>query len=107
MSLLEIPADLVDRTFVMNPKTEDIVYGENLKDGMIVLFEDNIMSKSIEGLTDEDYSWMSVIETQRWCRITHLRRSPGSPILKFIGVYADGTKRVRTYNEDWAWLFKK
>lgn len=108
---IQPPEGLVPRDYVMNPETEDLVYGDELRDGDIVLIEAGLVRKSLPKNWAEvrDYERIQALENSRWCVITKLRRSPvydHNVILNFIGVYEDGTKMSRTFSESYAWFRK-
>lgn len=104
--------------FAMNPETEDLLPdGTYLREGMVVLIEGNIVSGNPERLakmTEDDpgysYEKARCDESNRWAKVTHLKlRSmydSNDQLVTFIAVYADGTKRKRTYNESYAWFVK-
>lgn len=108
MDLLEIPAEPTDRNFTMDPRTEDLIRGSELKEGMIVLFEDSLGKDSLALVPEEDialeYYNQRITINQHWCKVTKLQ---GGQIISFIGVYADGVKHSRTYNKNWVWIVKK
>ena len=120
MALLNIPAEFVESNFSMNPETDDLIFGEVLKDGMVVLLEDTLMRASParkrrleegtakgEGLGWYEQDERRLNETSRWCRIERLRLMSGnSEMVTFVGVYSDGTKRIRTYNKSYGWFVK-
>lgn len=108
---LEIPFEAVRIDYVMNPKTDDLIHGSELVEGMIVLIEsaslrDNPERISFEKATD-GYLSNRIRETARWCRVTKLTTVPENrALLTFIGLYADGTKMSRTLNKSHYWLVK-
>ena len=109
---VESPAGLVPLYYMMNPETEDLVYGDELRDGDIVLIETGLVRFSIPKNWAEvrEYERVKTLENSRWCMITKLRRTPGygdsNWILNFIGVYEDGTKMSRSFSESYAWFRK-
>lgn len=84
-----IPDEVCGDDYVMDPATVDLLPdGTYLREGMVVL---------------SDWSrWDG--KTNRWARVTHLRR-PGH-LVSFIAVYADGTKTKRSYASDYAWFVR-
>lgn len=109
---VEPPEGLVPLDYVMDPKTEDLVYGDELRDGDVVLIETGLVRFSIPKNWAEvrEYERVKILENSRWCVITKLRRTPGygdhNSILNFIGVYEDGTKMSRSFSESYAWFRK-
>ena len=109
---IEAPEGLVPLDYVMNPETEDLVYGDELRDGDIVLIESGIVRYSIPKNWAEvnEYERVKILENARWCMITKLRRTPGygdsNSTLNFIGVYGDGTKMSRSFSVTYAWFRK-
>ena len=109
---IEAPEGLVPLDYVMDPKTEDVVYGDELRDGDIVLIESGLVRYSIPKNWAEvrEYERVKILENSRWCVITKLRRIPSyggsNSILNFIGVYEDGTKMSRSFSEAYAWFRK-
>ncbi len=95
-----IPSEAVDRTFVMNPETEDVIRGGELQEGMVVLLEDHMFRLPLHSDKERDFK-------ATWCQVTKLQRNVRDEILSFIGVYSDGVKHSRTYNRSIFWLVKK
>lgn len=110
-----IPEGYEPITREMDPDTEDLIWGDRLQQGYVVLISnDNIVRQDPKDhelhLLNDDLEcnpWQCprVNETSQWCMITDLRRS--HDLIHFIGVYADGVKRARTYNKSFAWIVKK
>lgn len=100
----------VDKFYVANAEYEDIVFGQDLRDGMFVLLEDDLMRQHLDSIGG-DYDRARADEMNRWCEVTRLRVIPrpecASPLVKFVGVYPDGTMRVRTYDASYGWIVKK
>ena len=118
LDLLIIPANVVPLDYVMDPKTDDLIFGSDLEVGMVILIEGstgraNPASKERhaagtavdEGVRWSEYDEVRLQETSYWCRIERLQKS--GDILSMICVYADGSKRSRTYNVSWTWFVKK
>ena len=109
---VEPPEGLVPLDYVMDPKTEDLVYGDELREGDIVLIESGHVRHSIPKNWAEvrEHERVKTLENSRWCVITKLRRIPGfwghNMIVNFIGVYEDGTKMSRSFSEVHAWFRK-
>lgn len=110
-----IPSAFVPFTYLNDPETEDLVYGEELRDGMVVLVEDTIIRANPDHLeTRSSYDRNRILETARWCKVTKLRFTPlydqhgvSGKLVKFIAVYADGTQMSRKYNTEYSWYVKR
>lgn len=91
--------------YVMNPADEDLIRGENLRDGMVVLIEDILVRDAPDTLGEKStpYAVTRVLAASRWCKVTQLKQ--GS-IVSFVGVYGDGTKMSRAYSDRYFWLVK-
>lgn len=101
--------DFEPMDFVMNPETEDLIRGDKLREGMIVLLEGCHMRQDPKNFetTDSAYTRQRCLETARWCTVTDIRTSRNNrDVLSFIGLYADGTKFERMYNESYSWFVK-
>jgi hypothetical protein len=98
----------VERHYEMDPKFEDVIYGWDLRDGMVVLIEDALM-RGDPARMHEPHEGRRVRECNAWCRVEQLRATPGpqDPLVSFMGVYGDGVKRPRTYAASYAWIVKK
>ena len=83
----------------MNPGEDEILFGHELADGMLVLSESWTM-RSPHGYDEEDLRRKEVFR-----KVTRLRR-PGHLIV-FIGEWPDGYQEVHTYASDYAWLVKR
>lgn len=107
LAMLEIPAEMVDVSFSMNPVTDDLIRGDKLEEGMIVLLEDSMFRVPLKKPESELYDFEVVKrrQGQRWCRVTDLRNHHN--LTSFVGLYADSTKEARTYNENYYWFVKK
>lgn len=99
----------------MDPAYEDLLRGDELQNGMIVLLDHDIVG-SAWAMTNHR---RNLDENNRWCTVTKLnvteRFEHGemgevvgkmSPLVSFIGVYADGTKMKRRYDASYTWLVK-
>lgn len=111
MALLQIPSEHVGRSEPANLFTEMVLYGDQIKDGMIVLIADFMFRESeirvatIESAQEREYSVPRYDEHNRWCRVTNLREHNDQ--IHFVGVYGDGTMRTRSYNRCHMWVVKK
>lgn len=106
MQMIEIPQEIVPINFEMNPASEDLIHGTELQDGMVVLLEEALFRKDPSIPLDEmrPYDILQLRTGQRWCEVSKLVRN--GAILRFIGIYADGTKLSRMYNEAYDWFVK-
>lgn len=107
--ICSIPSEAVDIDFVNDPCAEDLIYGSELKEGMVVLIESTVTRESAARLESKSPNERRrALESARWCRIEKLRRNHhNGGMVHFIGVYHDGTKMERSYNESYAWYVKK
>jgi len=127
--------DRWDYGHTMDPETEDLIFGTELHEGMLVLLEDchsfsfdgpGRLSKEESVPGEHDRLRKGLDEKARWCRITKLNQDPRwntnddgfgygfnakhrelTPLTRFIGVYEDGTKATRTYDGAYGWFVKK
>jgi hypothetical protein len=100
-----IPAATYTDVYVMDPETEDLLLGEELADGMVVLIEsESCRAGVIPGMVEP----ATALVGGRWCRIEKLRTAPsfGLPMVAFIGVYEDGSKFTRRYGTSHSWYVK-
>ena len=103
----------VSKWYVMDPQFEDLVFGDDLREGMIVLLEDSMFRTDLAHIVS-GYDQDRADECNRWCEVTQLRvisrtdehGRPSSPLIRFIGRYGDGTKRVRQFDASFAWVVK-
>jgi hypothetical protein len=107
----DIPEGYVGPLFTMNPETEDLIRGTQLEEGMIVLihdptnrYEDPKKYENVEVI--EPYGHARLLREGRWCKVTEIFQRRESDVLQFIGLYSDGTKHNRMYNESWCWYVK-
>jgi hypothetical protein len=109
--LKTIPKGFVAKNFDMDPETDDIIRGRYLQHGMIVLIEESIMRENPSKHVDDNphdcdnYECQRIKETSQWCMVSDLSRK--GEITSFVGIYSDGVKRSRIYNESYFWLVKK
>jgi hypothetical protein len=82
--------------YLMDPETEDLIFGDDLCENMIVLVESQLCRH--EEIAPDIFA-------QRWCQVTRLRRT--AEHATFIGVYADGSKATRRYHLSHNWFVKK
>lgn len=106
-----IPEGFVPLDFIMNPATDDLIFGYDLKEGMVVLLESLSARedpKRLEDVNVHPYTKNRIFENARWCLVTRITTMRGAyDVHSFIGLYADGTKMSRTFNRSFAWIVKK
>ncbi|QCB93334.1 hypothetical protein [Cellulomonas shaoxiangyii] len=99
----------VDRFYEMDPQHDDLIRGSGLADGMVVLIEDHLFRADPDRISTGDdwsrYEQHKARENNRWCTVSELHRY--RDLVEFVGLYADGTKVPRRYNESFYWLVKK
>ena len=98
--------DFVPIDYMMDPVTEDLIRGSELKEGMVVLIEDALVREDPKKLDEENTSRTNVLriwDTSRWCMVTKLIQGD---VMSFIGVYGDGTKMSRMYSDRYCWFVK-
>src|SRR5690348_203673 len=98
----------VDRFYEMKPGFEDLRFGTDLRNGMIVLLADHLLRGDPERMNENGYEAQRVKTVNAWCTVSELNVIPrfGSPLIRFVGLYADGVKRIRTYDASYAWIVK-
>lgn len=104
----EIPSEYESKYFTMNPETDDLLLnGHQLENAMIVLIENPDHRTHIpENLDDMHIEHQfNADEKNRWCRVSQLEKH--IQFVRFIAIYADGTKRKRVYDIHDAWFVKK
>lgn len=93
--------DIVSQKYRLDPETDDLIYGDALENGMVVLSEDGRYSeKAVAG----GYT-TNLPVVNRWCEVTQVRGEEDG--VYFIALYADGHKTVRGTSETSGWLVKK
>jgi hypothetical protein len=105
-----IPSRPVIKNYEMNPLKDDLISGYKLEEGMLVLCEDALLRAYADkkpNKTDPDF--LRFMKTRYFCRVTELTFSSSydnGTLVTFIGVYADGVKRVNTYNCVYRWIVR-
>jgi hypothetical protein len=97
--------ELVDKFYENDPLTEDVIFGDKLRNGMRVLLEDSTFKPDLSQTNPSGYDLERRREISRWCEVSEVRFS--EKVVSFIGIYDDGTKKKRAYAVDWAWIVKK
>ncbi len=101
-----VPVAFVPLNYLNDPETEDLIFGDQLVEGMVVLIEGTLSRANPDHYqTTNPYDQHRIQETARWCRVITLRRE--RDIITFIGEYGDGTKLKRSYNYCFTWYVKK
>lgn len=113
-------ADYVPMAYSMDPKTEIVIWGSELTNGMKVLAESTFLRSDPgrkarhialvargEGRSWNEHDEQQLRESSRWCTVTGLRKPDHNGVISFIGLYEDGTQHVRQMNQSWAWYVKK
>lgn len=98
--------DFAPIDYMMDPVTEDLIRGSDLKEGMVVLIEDHLAREDPKRLSSENLYHSTAVriwETSRWCMVTKLQQGD---VMSFIGVYGDGTKMSRMYSDRYCWFVK-
>lgn len=98
--------EFVDKYYEMDPTVEDLVYGTDLTNGVMVLIEDPRYRVDISELKTDSPDPELLREAKksnRRCIIEKYSRSKYDRTVSFIGVYEDGTKYTRRYAESIGW----
>lgn len=101
-----ISSEIVDQYFVMDPETDDLLPKTTfLANGMVVLVASPRLKANISRI---DEAWVKdrALKENRWCRVTEFERIHETNEYRFVGVYADGTKRVRQATAYEPWIVK-
>jgi hypothetical protein len=101
--------NFVPKYYQMDPKTEDLLpSSSHLADGMVVLIADpNQRERPEDGA--KDWAFDRLVEKSRWCTVTHLEmfnQKYRPTAYQFIGVYEDGSKRIRMCGKTTGWFVK-
>ena len=103
-----IPTVMVGVSYIIDPDTEDVIFGDELENDMVVMLDEAILRGDPELIEAAGpYELQRTLETARWCRVDKLHKPDSQGVLRFIGVYADGTKRSRAYGSGYGWIVKK
>lgn len=109
---IKIPSDYVPYTFAPILGTHQLLTGDKLLNGLIVVVEDHMFRRNPDVLSPEypdrkngfvpsSYDRTSVEEQSRWALVTNLTQE--GPLTKFTAIYSDGAMRTRTYNRSIKW----
>lgn len=96
----------VDQYYQMDPNTDDLIRGSELRNGMRVLFEDPTTRLLIDPKGELTNKQRSVTDKwNRWCIVSDLRTEGRTSY--FIGLYDDGTKFTFARDLNNGWYVKK
>ena len=98
-----IPEVSVPMKYMLDPATEDVLFGDDLRPGMIVVLEDGALRTDPDGPRENPQS-------SKWCQVDSIRFSENrnGKTVCFTGLYADGMKRMRgVYVTSHGWIVKK
>jgi hypothetical protein len=96
----------VDKYYVMDPETDDLISNADmLRNGMVVLIDNQNMRVDLDSRS-EDVAYHARIKN-RWCKIEDLTIYGYDEHVRFTGVYFDGIKAQRSASTRDAWLVKK
>ena len=86
--------------YVMNPKMDVILFGDELKEGMWVMPSE---LRGDHGTEDER------LRAQRFMQVTRLRFMPGQcgTLTCFVGEWVDGYQEVKRFNVSFGWIVRK
>lgn len=113
---IKVPSDYVPYTFAPILGVHELVTGDHLMEGMIVVVEDKMIRRNpnvlspeypdrARGFVPSEYDRASVEEQSRWALVTDLDKR--GEIIKFTAIYSDGTMRSRSYNKSIKWAALK
>jgi hypothetical protein len=95
----------VPKFYRMNPETDDLLpNGRHLANGMRVLIAASSLRMNIDAELS-DWQEDRALENNRWCTVGALEDD--GEIVRFIGVYDDGSKMMRVQRTNFAWYVKK
>jgi hypothetical protein len=94
--------DVVPRYYKMNSVTEDLIYGDEIAEGMKVLVGE---WRARYDESEPTLHNAGLLTHNRWCTVTKLRII--DRMVYFIGEYADGQKVRRDSNSMTTWIVKK
>lgn len=111
---IKIPSDFVPLGFAPILGTHELLTGDKLVNGMMVVVDfmrGNPTTISPEnpdrkdGYIPNEYDRARIMETARWALVTDLEIH--GEIVKFTAIYSDGTMRDRSYNKSIKWAVLK
>jgi hypothetical protein len=102
--------DFVERHYMFDPETDDLIRGHQLVSGMRVLLESPDFRMDMRNVEMFDQGQMrTALVENRWCMVTELQFNKSDEKyekLSFIAVYDDGTKFSRRWGLDRFWYVK-
>ena len=108
--------DYVSRAYMMNPETEVILEGTELKSGMVCILEDSIFRedpKRVAEMSREhesfDYAFERLKKNNRWFKIVRFLSSDRNHrgLTKFIVEFEDGVQVSKVYADTYTWIVRK
>jgi hypothetical protein len=87
--------------YKMNPAEDRILYGDEITEGMWVMFEDPHGRCSDEAPEDEQ------IRSNRFCRVTRMRTTNNGQTIVFIGEWVDGYQKRYATHGNASWIVKR
>jgi len=108
MDEIQVNVEFVDKHYIPTSDTEEILYGFELKNGMIVVIESPDLredTESISWLRRSVELYRQSLERNRWCKVTKFLDDGNA--IRFVGEYIDGTKFARFYDSTSTWVVKK
>ncbi len=89
--------------YEMNPATDTLMYGDELREGMWVMQENEALRCDPNGSEDRQ------IRMNRFCRVTRLRTADHGhgPVATFIGKWVDGYQKALYARHDSAWIVRR
>lgn len=118
--------EIVSRDYRMNPNIEDVIYADELEDGMVVLPVSTYRQNENSPMLQQNSE--ALLRQNRWCVITKLRKElevievPKQDLVTemidgteevvaikkvtFIGVYNDGDKQIQSSPPEQGWLVR-
>lgn len=106
--MTKMTTEFAPKIYVMDPETEDILYGDQLKKNMVVLIWLNEYRQDPSKQNNWDAQERAEAAVMnRWCLITDEIRQLDNGKLSFIGMYADGSKSPRVHGPSASWYVKK
>lgn len=96
--------DFVDKFYTMNPETETLLFGKDLKEGMLVLVENNKLRVYTDREIKGDENLNFALKYNRWCTIDTILFV--SNTIYFIGIYQDESKMSHVSDSTTCWYVK-
>lgn len=93
--------DIVPKKYRMDPHNEKMIFGSDLKEGMIVLCPEQLTWE-----TQVDFENILVVKN-RWCEVLDARFDIITGDVSFIGRYSDQRCSIRSSKPLNGWLVKK